>query len=620
MKIKFVILIFMLLSSLLPISGSEIELNNDHENFFGPIFISLSDTGDPINSYIYDNQTILTINYKADRYNVEGIILLGQGSNLTENKIDLSQNRNFTKDYSLRDKSYYSIKINLTSYTYFYAYAWYGNFENGTYEEISLVGGAKFHELYINNGKWFPQSMTDREVYVPYHNNYTIKYKVKNFENDTNDFVTLSVAENSSALYEQSKSIIYDNMTRVNYTEIDGEMYSIFEFEINISLPLIYFSAFNENGWERSDGKSAIFNKIGIGFNFTTNFNEDLTMYTNIDTVKFNITTFNRTDDITDVGYKIRIHQNSSSYNETTSWTEVNGLNILEELLLNTTINERTNVNSSLKSIYNVTLKTYDIDNIIEIQSFLKYGLDSNVSSDIFSIKIIDAAPIIEIKGMNETITRAQDALVKFDFDTPKGDIVEAKVNHILPNDLLLRTYNVLNKNNVTFDFSFDENQTILQGLHVFEFNVTNSLNMSEIKIYTIKVDQEKPIGTISILSPKNSISTDGFVEIQINYEDTGIDPTGINLVKVDWGNNMTVNATGLSKLEFRYDKNGIYEITLIVYDNAGNFISLSINVEVDLIDNITSSENNNSSFNFIFFISSMFFISFFVILRRRNF
>ena len=41
-------------------------------------------------------------------------------------------------------------------------------------------------------------------------------------------------------------------------------------------------------------------------------------------------------------------------YNDTTSWTEVNGLNVLDEAL-NTTVDGNINVNSSLRSVYNVT-------------------------------------------------------------------------------------------------------------------------------------------------------------------------------------------------------------------------------------------------------------------------
>ena len=52
---------------------------------------------------------------------------------------------------------------------------------------------------------------------------------------------------------------------------------------------------------------SALYHEIGTGFNFTTNFNEGLSLYTDVDTVKFNITTFNITDDFTDVGYKLEL-------------------------------------------------------------------------------------------------------------------------------------------------------------------------------------------------------------------------------------------------------------------------------------------------------------------------
>jgi hypothetical protein len=615
MKFKFTLLLILLFFSLLPTSMASVNLNDNHNPITMPVFISLNDTGTPTNSYIYDNQTVITINYKADRYNIDGLILLGQGSNLTENKDNLSQNRNFTKDYSLRDQSYYSIEINVTSYTYFYAYAWYGSYENGTYEEVSLVGGQSVHQLYINEGKWYPQILTNEEIYVPYNNNFTIQYKVKNFENETDDYVTLSVSENSSAIYEQSKSIVYSNMTKVNYTEIDGDWYSIFEFELNVTLPLMYFSAFNENGWERSDGTSALYHEIGTGFNFTTSFNEGLSLYTDVDTVKFNITTFNITDDFTDVGYKIRTHQNISVYNDTTSWTEVNGLNVLDEVLLNTTVDGNTNVNSSLRSIYNVTLTTYEVDNIIEIQSFLKYGVDSNLTSEIYSITIIDASPIIIIENKNETITRADNAIVFFEMNTPKGEIVEAQINHILPNEILLRTYDVLEKENTTFNFAFDDNQTILQGVHIFEFNVTNSLNVSEIYIHTIVVDQEGPSGSIEAI-----VSANGKVEIEITYVDIGIAPTGIDVVKINWGNNMTVNATGLSSLNFQYTKNGVYNIVLIIYDLAGNFIEISTEVQINNIsENNLSSETVSSPINQLFMVLGFFILTSFRYITNKK-
>ena len=132
----------------------------------------------------------------------------------------------------------------------------------------------------------------------------------------------------------------------------------------------------------------------------------------------------------------------------------------------------------------------------------------------------------------------------------------------------------MLEKENATFNFSFDDNQTILQGVHIFEFNVTNSLNVSEIKIHTIIIDQEGPSGAI-----ENLVISNGQVEIQISYQDVGVAPTGVDLVKVDWGNNMTVNATGLSTLSFEYTKSGVYNIKLIIFDMAGNFVEISAEV-----------------------------------------
>ncbi len=53
-------------------------------------------------------------------------------------------------------------------------------------------------------------------------------------------------------------------------------------------------------------------------------------------------------------------------------------------------------------------------------------------------------------------------------------------------------------------------------------------------------------------------VSANGKAEIEITYVDIGIAPTGIDVVKINWGNNMTVNATGLSSLNFQYTKNGV--------------------------------------------------------------
>ena len=62
-----------------------------------------------------------------------------------------------------------------------------------------------------------------------------------------------------------------------------------------------------------------------------------------------------------------------------------------------------------------------------------------------------------------------------------------------------------------------------------------------------------------------------------------GVAPTGVDLVKVDWGNNMTVNATGLSTLSFEYTKSGVYNIKLIIFDMAGNFVEISTEVQIEI-------------------------------------
>lgn len=93
-------------------------------------------------------------------------------------------------------------------------------------------------------------------------------------------------------------------------------------------------------------------------------------------------------------------------------------------------------------------------------------------------------------------------------------------------------------------------------------------------------------------------------MEIEITYVDIGIAPTGIDVVKINWGNNMTVNATGLSSLNFQYTKNGVYNIVLIIYDLAGNFIEISTEVQINNIsENNLSSETVSSPINQLFMV-----------------
>ena len=173
----------------------------------------------------------------------------------------------------------------------------------------------------------------------------------------------------------------------------------------------------------------------------------------------------------------------------------------------------------------------------------------------------------------------------------------------------------VLSRANTTFNFAFDDNQTILQGVHIFEFNVTNSLNVSEIYIHTIVVDQEGPSGSIEAI-----VSANGKVEIEITYIDIGIAPTGIDVVKINWGNNMTVNATGLSSLNFQYTKNGVYNIVLIIYDLAGNFIEISTEVQINNIsENNLSSETVSSPINQLFMVLGFFILASFRYITNKK-
>ncbi|MDH5647795.1 MAG: hypothetical protein OEZ01_17420, partial [Candidatus Heimdallarchaeota archaeon] len=153
MRSKFLILLVLLVLNITftNISGQDdIRIHELHEQT--PIFEGLNDTGTfDEGSYVYELYSVIEIKYKADRFNVDGVLILGTGSGL----IDDITHENIS-DYeipkvrSFRNESFYTFELNITSFTSFYGYAYYGSYENGTAEEFELFDNSNRHQLWIN--------------------------------------------------------------------------------------------------------------------------------------------------------------------------------------------------------------------------------------------------------------------------------------------------------------------------------------------------------------------------------------------------------------------------------------------------------------------------------------
>ncbi|MHA2501241.1 MAG: PKD domain-containing protein, partial [Candidatus Kariarchaeaceae archaeon] len=468
------------------------------------------------------------------------------------------------------------------------------------------------HELWIEEGKLFPDFVSasntddrDGDLYLPLNTNTTIEYRVRNNENNTAEYLSFVTAENETALYNSSMSSVV-NMTRTNYTTIGEANFSIFQLELNMTSPILYFTAFNDRGWERSDGTTPVFHRLFNGFSFNLTYSESVSLYTNLDAISWNITTFNQTDDMS-VGYQYRYFENDTAEEALLNWTTIDNLvNSTNDVHVNSSADGTLQINSTRLSTYNVTLsESFNVSNLVEVRSFVKYGSGSNITTDVQQIIVIDPNPIIAISNKNGTYTRAVNATILFDISTPKGELVTVTMEQFLPDNSSKTVFDLVDKQNQTILFAFsDTNDTILDGNHTVVINATNSIGQSTVVSFTLIVDRTNPTGTLS--SASETTVSSGRVTVDLSGQDVG-DGSGIQIMTLDWGDNVTINVTSLSSASHTYRTSGTYSITLTVYDNVGNEFFTTIEVQV-VVETTTTTETNDSPFPVLsLFIGSMF-------------
>jgi hypothetical protein len=154
MKIRFELAILVILITSIFLSApisAELNLTADG-NPPAPEFVSMTpDQGRYQNGTSASN---VTVEYRANRFDVEGLILLGEGSNLS-----LSYDDGLVMNFSRNEKqwTYYTTNITVSENTRFYAWAWHTSNDNGTaeaYQEdfFELSG----HYVFSNNSEYLP--------------------------------------------------------------------------------------------------------------------------------------------------------------------------------------------------------------------------------------------------------------------------------------------------------------------------------------------------------------------------------------------------------------------------------------------------------------------------------
>lgn len=610
----FVILLFGSTMPQLGVQADQIE----QESVPAPIFVSISKDDQALTSNTVAINDTVSIQYKADRYTVDGIILLGQGNNLTEN-VTLAESNNFTLsfDSSAKAYSFYSIEVNITEYTKFYAWAWSGTINNGTREELTNFdqdreGGDAFHYIWVENALIYPTFVTvdnaffDTEVNGYRVNNetqVTIKYEVSSTTNTSEDrTLYLVFSDNSTNVFNASRS----TKVQMVWTSFDTDTHTFaLNYTLN-SLRLTFFSAYNSRGWERSDAATPKSHLLTSGFSFVSTYqglHED--EYSDVDLINLNVTVYNITAvDIVFLRYKI--------FNETTedaaNWTDV------ELTVVKNTYIENATVSNTTITVFNFGLNyTLNVSQSIIIQAYIKYyNYSSYLGASRFNI--VDSLPVVNL--INKEITYSNNAtnIVFYNTTTTKGNLTSAMLYYGLNNTNLNTSKSVLSAVDLN-SLSANTTLTLEEGTYKIMLNVTNTLNRTSSDFIYIVVDFTSPSGAATLNNETSALNA-GLVVLNLEFIDEGVNDTGIKTIIINWNDGTVENATGLTSVAHTYRKTGEYTINIEVIDFAGNMYNFTKIVSV-VVPVQTDTTTRNSPIS-IFAVILACFATTLVVKRRK--
>ena len=495
-----------------------------------------------------------------------------------------------TRYKSYRENSYYKVKLNITSFTKFWAWAWSGNINNRTIEEIEpFAHGEKAHYVFVQ-GQQLPPELIGVEgatqvntqatkYYVPTGHNVTIKYQIKN--STGNEKLYLAFATNKTILYNDTVKLPQNTDPNNGYIYFVKEMqlfsYSpglpdkpaVYQTTITFNAKTLYFAAKGPIGWELETDtlKQPRINMLSNGFQLnSTVFDHGFGEGENI---TIQVTALNSTPYDT-FYFRYRIYENLTT-TEAGNWTQIQLTNPVKT---NITIDGK----NSSKLTFSVTIGPFQANKSVEYQAFAKYLMDTQneTINQLHRINVYPIKPYGKII-IQDKYTNAQNYTITWTKGTFVGEITNITL-------YVNGTYQaeITNEENYTIDLPNE-------GIYLIEINITNSYNQSAIVNKTLTVDRTKP--TIQVLNLENNTKYVSGEKIKIAYADNSTFwQSGIKQVLVNWGDGIIIDATNLTTISHNYYKTGKYNVTITVYDNAGNNNSITIIITVEKAATIPTS------------------------------
>ncbi|MBY9002262.1 MAG: hypothetical protein KGD64_15185, partial [Candidatus Heimdallarchaeota archaeon] len=530
---------------------------------------------DEIDYYNFENNTEITVEYSVDRYSgVDGIVLVGEGSNLNMTTVD---SLNLAFSYSFQDRTYYTVTFELTENTYFKGYGWVGDKTNGTYEEVDEFNHlGPWHYLFVNEQGIPPEfhgivNATNTGGFHTYYapsnqTNHTIVISYRVYGESINENITLVTSVYRDKLYNASLDVFDSSVQfiKMNYANVSTETYAVYNTTITFTERTLHFAANNSYGWDTwDDGLVKTYLNIyeinnGFYFKSDTVLQESIT---NVDEIEILITTLNSTETETfGIGYYVI--ESLENDTEIVSWTQVEGT-----LQNNYTEINDFGYNDTMRE-YNASIGVHAVDNIIYFEAYnIYYGeIYNETVGNYHTIRIYDSKPTLELYPISGSYVNHEDVTFKFDIFLNRGNITEILIDY--DDGSLIANLTALEP---------DEDDGLYRVTHIYplitnDYNITltvsTSLGTSNNITNYLYIDFDAPTLEITAYTNNATEITDGYVELYFTYDD---DYSGVLTVYIYWGDGVVQNATDDSFAFHYYVESGTYDVVVEVQDKGGN-------------------------------------------------
>ena len=396
---------------------------------------------------------------------------------------------------------------------------------------------------------------------VTFGSNVTIMYKVVNGVNGTlvelygrdgNNYLNNSIAEKGLEL--TYVTTVTENVTLDYYNPVKklvNASVSYYSVKITINSDFFMFWAYvRDSASPGSESSKGIYNLLTTGGKFYSKAVEDY---------------FIQSENVTIALIGENMAGNATYYLE---WRE-NDTSVFNRIKINTGLSSSQTGNFNVT----VTLSKFDIGTGIEFRMRVMHN-DSHTGLfyEVFEpalheVGVFDGRPTL-ILNTTTIYTKETTYNVTFETSVPKGQITNIQLNISGP---------VKSTTNLPGNTTFYVVNLNTEGNYSLTFTAFTDKGLNASKTLIIIADRSNPEFNVYLASGKNNILgksikiTDQERELKLNITAFDKGEAGVELIVVNYGDNITHIYTENGIYTHKYNSDGTYNVTITVIDHAGN-------------------------------------------------